>query len=132
MPRRIRHLAHLLLCIACLQLAGGHWVVLQVAAWTGMVVEYTAREGVVAGIEKTFDGRHPCSLCIVVSSGQLADKGDGKQTPKLMGKLVKLESVLLPGVELPPVPVCAAVAWPEIVLVASGRMDAPPTPPPLA
>ncbi len=132
MPRCVRHIAHLLLCIACLQLAGGHWVVLQVAAWTGMVVEYSAREGVVAGLGKTFDGQHPCSLCKVVSSGQLGDRDDSKQAPKVVAKPVKLESILLAEVELPPVLVGMAVPWPEVSIVAVGRMDAPPTPPPLA
>ena len=47
----------LALCmIVGLQLLGGHWAILQTAAWVGMVVDYSKSEGVEAGITKTFDG----------------------------------------------------------------------------
>ena len=56
-------LAQILCFAAVFQLLGGHWAILQTAAWVGMIVEYSATDGVRAGLTKTFDGEHPCELC---------------------------------------------------------------------
>ena len=61
----------LVLCmIAGLQLLGGQWAILQTAAWVGMVVDYSKSEGVEAGITKTFDGKHPCQLCLSIAKNK--------------------------------------------------------------
>jgi hypothetical protein len=68
----------LVLCmIAGLQLLGGQWAILQTAAWAGMVVDYSKSEGVEAGITKTFDGKHPCQLCLSIAKNK---EKEGKQT----------------------------------------------------
>ncbi len=42
-------------------------MVLQGVAWVGMAVSYSVSEGsVTAGLSKTFDGEHPCPLCVAV------------------------------------------------------------------
>ena len=76
----------LVLClIAGFQLLGGHWAILQTAAWVRMVIEYSKTEGVEAGITKTFDGKHPCSLCLNIARNK---EKQGKQTTNLNpGKL---------------------------------------------
>jgi hypothetical protein len=56
--------------IAGLQLLGGQWAILQTAAWVGMVVDYSKSEGVEAGITKTFDGKHPCQLCLSIAKNR--------------------------------------------------------------
>jgi len=68
-----------LLCvIAGFQLVGGHWAVLQTAAWAGMIIDYSKSEGVEAGITETFDGKHPCKLCLsIAESKQKEDKHKG-------------------------------------------------------
>jgi hypothetical protein len=43
--------------------SGGHWMALQSLAWTRMLVSYSRGGHIVAAVTKTFDGRHPCSLC---------------------------------------------------------------------
>jgi hypothetical protein len=63
--------------IAGLQLLGGQWAILQTAAWVGMVVDYSKSEGVEAGITKTFDGKHPCQLCLSIAKNK---EKEGKQT----------------------------------------------------
>ena len=71
--------------IAGLQLLGGHWAILQTAAWVGMVIDYSKSEGVETGITKTFDGQHPCQLCLSISKNK---EKEGKQTASLnLGKL---------------------------------------------
>lgn len=53
---------------------GFHWVVLQSAAWVGMVVKYSGGCGFKEAIGKTFDGKHPCKLCRLVSEGKNTEK----------------------------------------------------------
>jgi hypothetical protein len=68
-------------CItAAFMVAGGHWAVLQSVAWFGMLTDYSGKYGVTAGVAKTFDGQHPCSLCKKVEQGQ---KKQEQQTPLL-------------------------------------------------
>jgi hypothetical protein len=70
---------------------GAHWAFLQSAAWLGMVVTYTLETGSLnQGISDTFDGNHPCQLCVVVKKGQQEQK---KKTPS-SSRLKDLKLVL--------------------------------------
>jgi hypothetical protein len=60
--------------IAVFQLMGGHWAVLQATAWVGMLVKYSESEGVEVGISKTFDGKHPCDLCLSIAKNKQTEK----------------------------------------------------------
>lgn len=91
-----QRLAKLLVLLAAVQLLGGHWVVLQSAAWVGMLVSYSQGESVVAALEKTFDGAHPCDLCKVVKSGR-----DEEQRKPVVETVLKQEAVLVVKVEVP-------------------------------
>jgi hypothetical protein len=71
MPRR---LAILLCSLAVFQVLGGPLAALQTVAWVRMVIAYSQDDGVGAGIAKTFDGQHMCSLC-----KEIAQKRDGQQ-----------------------------------------------------
>ncbi|MCB1208510.1 MAG: hypothetical protein KDK97_04235 [Verrucomicrobiales bacterium] len=75
--------------VAALVLSIGlHWACLQSAAWVGMLVTYTAKSGSVSqAVADTFDGRHPCKLCHLVSDGQNQDQKKQQQD----GKLKKLD-----------------------------------------
>lgn len=75
---RMRSRLGLVLClIAGFQLLGGHWAVLQTAAWMGMVIDYSKSDGVEAGIAKAFDGKHPCQLCLSIAKNK---QRESKQT----------------------------------------------------
>ena len=65
--------------VALIQLMGGHYAVLQATAWVGMVVNYSKAEGVAAGISKTFDGKHPCSLCLSIAKNKQTEKKQSTQ-----------------------------------------------------
>jgi len=68
------------LCVvAVFQLMGGHWAILQATAWVGMLVKYSESEGVEEGISKTFDGKHPCSLCLSIAKNKQAEKRQSSQ-----------------------------------------------------
>jgi hypothetical protein len=76
-----------LLCsLAFLQLLGGHWAILQVGAWAGMVVSYSQQSGLIAGLLQTFDGEHPCPVCKAIECGK---KREGKKAPLLTAELKK-------------------------------------------
>ena len=68
-----------LCALALIQLMGGHYAVLQATAWVGMVVNYSKAEGVGAGISKTFDGKHPCSLCLSIAKNKQTEKKQSTQ-----------------------------------------------------
>lgn len=69
-----------ILCFAAVfQLLGGHWAILQTAAWVGMIIEYSASDGLQAGLTKTFDGEHPCELCKSIANHKGAEKKHAAQ-----------------------------------------------------
>jgi hypothetical protein len=79
----------LLCAMALFQIVGGHWAVLQVTAWVGMLVKYSEAEGMEVGIAKTFDGNHPCSLCLSIAKNKQAEK---KQSSQLTAAKIYLVS----------------------------------------
>ncbi len=69
--------------VAVLATLGGHWMALQSFAWARMIGHY-AREGSLASaISKTFDGRHPCTLCHIIQNGSQQEQRDPKSLPCL-------------------------------------------------
>lgn len=68
---------------------GGHWAVLQVAAWTGMAISYSQNESISEALNKTFDGKHPCKLCQLVKAGKKAEqKSESKLDTKKLDSFV--------------------------------------------
>jgi hypothetical protein len=53
---------------------GLHWTVLQSVAWMGMLVNYSAEGSFSEAVVKTFDGNHPCQLCVVVDEGKKSER----------------------------------------------------------
>jgi hypothetical protein len=72
--------------LALLQILGGHWALLQTTAWVGMIVQYSQRDGLTAGLAQTFDGEHPCSVCKAIQDGK---KQEQKKTLLLQTELKK-------------------------------------------
>jgi hypothetical protein len=113
-----------LVVMALVLVIGGHWAILQSAAWAGMIYDYSHRAPVSEAIEKTFSGKFPCKLCKFVRAGQAAEKQQ---------ELVKLEtkfeySFTSGGAWLyPPEPVCLFLPFNSS---SPARFEAPLTPPP--
>jgi hypothetical protein len=74
----LRVFRFILVLAGCLHLCGGHYGVLQVLAWGGMIVNYSAKEGLAEGVRQTFDGDHPCELCRSIAKA----KQDERKTPE--------------------------------------------------
>lgn len=104
---------------------GLHWAVLQSVAWTGMLINY-ARDGSWSeAISKTFDGQHPCKLCLLVQEGRAAEQQE-KQPASLQKKLdwglvwQPLVFLFEPN----------HLSLTDFIDHFSCRTEAPPTPPP--
>jgi hypothetical protein len=70
MNRFARHGTALMLALTL----GLHWTVLQSVAWMGMLVSYSAESSFSEAVSKTFDGKHPCQICVVVDEGKKAER----------------------------------------------------------
>ncbi len=121
-----------LLCLVCaLYLSGAHWMLLQTAAWTGMIFSRTQTATVAEAVKTTFDGDHPCGLCTAISKGQEEEQQKQPTLPTYKKgddlKVAALNRMLLP----PPTP-AMDVSWPAFAPHALVRSEQPPTPPPLA
>jgi len=103
---------------------GGHWAVLQATAWVGMVVKYSEAEGVEAGITKTFDGKHPCDLCLRIAKNKQTEK---KQSSQLNAAKIYLVGPVQRLMLQPP-----RYSWRLSATVVSlvGCDTSPPVPPP--
>ncbi len=67
--------------LTALMLLGGHWTVLQSLAWMSMFARY-AREGSLSiAFVKTFDGRHPCSLCLRIQEDREQEQREKDNSP---------------------------------------------------
>jgi hypothetical protein len=116
--------AAFLCLIAAFQLIGGHWAVLQATAWVGMLVKYSESDGVEVGISKTFDGKHPCDLCLSIAKKKQTEKKEGAQ---LDGAKIYLLAPAERWALHPP-----GCSWylTATSLALSGGSKIPPVPPP--
>jgi hypothetical protein len=65
-------------------------IVIQSAAWASMLFRYSEQSGsVLQGLETTFDGEHPCALCLLAEE-RSADEGDPQSGSRTKLKQVEL------------------------------------------
>ncbi len=107
----------------CLVL-GLHWTLLRTVGWVNMFVTFTQTGTVHEALVKTFDGKHPCSMCKFVKSAKPGEKKEQSLNPE-----AKLISILAPEISRlsPPTAYALLPLWDDTCL---GRADAPPVPPP--
>jgi len=101
---------------------------LQIVAWTGMALDYSARYGLADGLQRTFDGEHPCDLCTKITEVRKEQTGSSSAILLPPTKLVCLEPVTA---NLPTSPLRKEPHQYFIRLGAlAPRSEAPPSPPP--
>lgn len=123
---------HKLLVLACaIYLGGAHWMLLQVTAWTGMIVARSQSASVGEAVRTTLDGRHPCNICRAIKEGQSDEQEQQTKVPWVQ-KLQEGKLILLSRCQVPPAIFAGEVSWPSFAEVAERRSETPPTPPPLA
>lgn len=125
----MRFLIHKLLIVFCtLYLCGAHWAVLQMTAWTGMIVARSQHVSMAEAVETTFDGQHPCRFCEAIESGKAGEK---KQERKLPTAKSFQDVKFLAEVEVGmPDRVESEISWPVWVAGGNSRREAPSSPPP--
>ena len=69
-----KRIGQLLLTVALIAAIGGHWAVLQTVAWTTMFAGNLRDYSFTQAVTKTFDGNHPCKLCVEISAGKKSEK----------------------------------------------------------
>jgi hypothetical protein len=108
---------------------GGHWAVLQSIAWARMFADFSRTESLASAVEKTFDGRHPCAMCLKIREGRAQEKN-----PPPLLKWEKLPE-FVPQVVRMFVPVPPIAGQPVVTFVPILHADfisTPPKPPPRA
>ena len=59
---------------------GMHWAALQSVGWMTMLVSFSVDASFGEAVVKTFDGNHPCRICIAVQEGRQTEKEQEKIT----------------------------------------------------
>lgn len=123
------------LCVTLLILfMQGPAMLTQEIAWAGMLVRYTQQRGLKQGVVETFDGRHPCPMCLKAKKIREEERrkdpmDDGNR--KQRQRLAWMEMLAATEVEVPGAPV---KEWQVVVPVgnasADGRGAEAPEPPP--
>lgn len=117
------------MALALFLVAGGHWAMLQGVAWATMVKDFSRTESLGQAVGKTFDGRHPCSLCKKIT----AQRAHDEKAPVTVKADKKAETfVSSPSARLP-LPVVGTFSFPPHPFVnVPEHLSAPPVPVPIA
>ena len=118
--------ARILVLLAAVQILGGHWAVLQSVAWVKMVIDYSQNDSLPVAIEKTFDGKHPCAICLTIEGAEKQQKQQEAAQPA-----PEIKGVLAPVVQVAG-PTFVLVEWPLLTESAVPLVHTPPVPPPRA
>ncbi|MEW6302499.1 MAG: hypothetical protein AB1705_03455 [Verrucomicrobiota bacterium] len=116
--------SRLMVVVALVFAVGAHWAILQSVAWVSMAVTYSQDAPLGEALAKTFDGKHPCSLCKFVADGKQSEKQREAQKP--VPKLDLLAAVPRVFLMHPPVPAPADL----LAFDYSPPVDSPFLPPP--
>jgi hypothetical protein len=117
-------LAHLAVIAALAVGSGAHWVVLQSVAWATMLVEYSHDASLTEAVAKTFDGRHPCEMCLTIEGAEKQQKQQQAAQP-----VPEIKGVLAPVLHVA-APAYVFLEWPVLVESAVPLSHTPPVPPP--
>jgi hypothetical protein len=78
MPPLVLRFAQVLMLLVLFAAAGGHWMALQSFAWTRMLISYSQQGQFAEAMAKTFDGKHPCSLCKEIAQEKSKEKSSDR------------------------------------------------------
>jgi len=62
------------LVLALVAMLGAHWALLQTVAWTTMLANNLCTHSVTEAVTETFDGKHPCPLCMAIAAGKKSEQ----------------------------------------------------------
>jgi hypothetical protein len=110
--------------VALAYLVGGHWAVLQSIAWLGMVSQYSQHEDIGTALVQTFDGKHPCPLCLAIAKKRQTEDRQVAQNVANELVAVLLEPTWMTSQS------GRSLAYFEFEYRPEARRTAPPVPPP--
>ena len=85
LDRLLRSIARILFaCFACFYLSGAHLAILQVVAWGGMVVAYSAESGLKKGFQEVVSGKKPCCMCKALQKARQDESREGPKSGKTL------------------------------------------------
>ncbi len=93
--------AKALALIAALQLVGGHWAILQTAAWSQMFLEASQKHDLLTSFKIIFEPRNKCAFCKKIDAAQK----EQRENAPLLNLVARLELGLPPratGLQLMP------------------------------
>jgi hypothetical protein len=125
----IRRLLGCIVMTAALFLsAGGHLALLQGVAWATMIKDFSRSGSVTTAVLKTFDGKHPCSLCKKIA----AERTHEEKAPVTVKAEKKAEVFVASESAIVPLPIVCSFAYPQDPFVnVPERFFAPPVPVPI-
>lgn len=108
---------------------GGHWLALQSVAWAQMFTEFSKTDSLKDSVKKTFDGQHPCKMCLD-REGRQQEEREQKQRPLV--KTEKLPELFCDQrqIAVPGAPTSAQDAVRFVRQLHPDFIDSPPNPPP--
>jgi hypothetical protein len=109
---------------------GGHWLALQSVAWARMLAEFSTTDTFSEAVVKTFDGNHPCQMCLGIREGRHQEQREQQERPLLSSGKAPDLFCHVHRTAAPPVPFSAADAVAFVPHAAPEFLEAPPTPPP--
>ena len=115
--------------LALFVMLGGHWAVLQSVAWARMLADFSRTESLGAALEKTFDGEHPCPMCLKIREGKAQEQ---KQAPIVKWEKLPEFVLDLRGILAPCPPEFSFAATGFVLVRFSDFSSPPPKPPPRA
>lgn len=103
-------LAPILTALAVMHMLGGHWAVLQVAAWTKMFSSYTQTYSITESIVQTLDPDSACSMCLTIREGRSQEES----SPAALSAAFKLDVFLIATKDLLNLPAPERWLYPKI------------------
>jgi hypothetical protein len=124
-----RPIMTMMMALALFMVAGGHWAMLQSVAWAGMVKDFSRTGSLTEAVSKTFDGKHPCSMCKKIAAAQSHEE----KAPASLKVDKKSEVFVAASSSALPIPVARPYVYgPAPFVSMPERFFAPPVPVPIA
>ena len=109
---------------------GLQWALLQAVAWTSMFISYSRNAPLTEAVVKTFDGEHPCPMCLKIRESRQQE--ERQQKSALSTKTLRMSDLILSNLQvlLTFVPTDSDDAASFVLGPHADFIESPPTPPP--
>ena len=71
------------LVLSLVAMLGAHWALLQTVAWTTMLADNLHAHSLAESMIHTFDGKHPCPICMAIAAGKKTENKSEAVSPTL-------------------------------------------------